>query len=170
MRRAAPCLLLLGPLLLAPLAARADDPPSVEFQPTPCSVPDKPIRLCASVADDNQVGAARIYFRPAGEKYFSFVDMAFGGINYCGTIPAPREGKVKTLEYYVQAMDNAYQAQRTSTYQLAIQAEGVCQFPPVETDAARVSSIKVYATSDKQGKKLPDEFSETGVTFVPVKR
>lgn len=167
MRGAMACLLLLG-LLGLPHPAAADDPPSVEFQPTPCTVPDKPIRLCASIADDNEVGAARVYFRPSGDKYFSFVNMAFGGINYCGTLPAPREGKVKSIEYYVQAMDNAYQAQRTSTYQLAVQAEGVCQFPPVVTDPSQASAIKVYATSNKQGKKLPGEFSAAGVTFVPV--
>jgi hypothetical protein len=155
---------------LAPLPAHADDPPEVEFQPAPCTVPDKPIALCAGVSDDIQVAKARIYFREAGRKYYSFVEMVFGGINYCGTIPAPKEGKIDSIEYYVQAVDSNYQAKRTSTYQMAIQAEGVCGFPPVEQDPDKASSIVVHATHKKQGKKLHKDFLDTGVTFIPVSR
>jgi hypothetical protein len=44
----------------------------------------------------------------------------------------------------------------------------VCEFPPVEKDAKRAASIRVLASSKKQGGKLPDEFVAQGVTFVPV--
>jgi hypothetical protein len=158
-------------LLLAVLslgaASWADEPPEVDHQPVPCTIPDKPFSLCAGVSDDNEVAKARVFFRRAGEDYYAFVDMQFDGIKYCATLPAPLDGKVSTIEYYVQAIDNAYQAKRTSTYQIAVQAEGVCEFPPVEKDASRASSIKVYATHKKQGKKLDDAFSSAGVTFVP---
>jgi hypothetical protein len=73
----------------------------------------------------------------------------------------------KAIEYYVQAVDDTYQPQRTSTYRLAVQPEGVCEFPPVEKDAAKAAAIKVLATNRKQGKKLDDGFGTTGVTFVP---
>src|SRR5215475_14010217 len=96
----APLLALL--FVAMPFAAAADEPPVVEHQPVPCMVPGKPISLCATVSDDRQVAAARVYFRSAGEKFFSYVDMPFGGINYCGTVPAVLEGKAKTIEYYVQ--------------------------------------------------------------------
>lgn len=142
--------------------------PLIEHQPSPCTIPSKPIGLCASISDDGAVGKARIFFRPAGEKFYSFVDMAFGGIQYCGTLPAVREGKLKSVEYYVQAVDNDYEVQRSSTYQLVIQPEGVCEFPAVEADVARAQSIVVYATNQKQGKKLPDEFVAAGVRFVPL--
>ena len=150
------------------LPARADDPPVIEHQPVPCTVPGKAISLCATVTDDNEVAKARIYFKKQGEQFYAFVDMVFGGINYCGTLPAPREGEVKAVEYYIQAVDNAYQAQRTSTFQLNVQPDGVCEFPPVEKDASRSAAIRVYATHKKQGKKLDDAFAATGVTFVPV--
>ncbi|HEY8149561.1 MAG TPA: hypothetical protein VIK51_11705, partial [Vicinamibacteria bacterium] len=52
---------------LAPGASA--EPPSVDHQPSPCMVPEKPASLCASITDDGQVAAARIYFRPAGEKF-----------------------------------------------------------------------------------------------------
>jgi hypothetical protein len=143
------------------------EPPSVDHQPSPCTVPEKPVSLCASIADDGQVAASRIYFRPAGEKFYSFVDMVFGGLSFCGTIPGPRTGKVQTIEYYVQAVDDQYESQRTSTFNMNVSAE--CEFAPVEKDAARAAAIKVHATSQKQGKKLPGEFVAAGVSFVPVR-
>ena len=158
---------LLAMFLLAPVAA-AGESPVVEHQPVPCTVPGKPVSLCASITDDNQVTKARVYFRPAGNKFYSFVDMAFGGINFCGTLPAPREGKTSAIEYYVQGVDDEYDAQRTSTFQMNVLPEGVCEFPPVEKDAARAAAIVVHATSQKQGKKLPDAFATAGVSFVPI--
>ena len=156
-------------LLLAP-TARADDPPSVEHQPVLCSVPEKPISLCAAISDEGTVTAARVYFRPEGEIYYSFVNMTFTGLRYCGILPAPREGRAKTIEYYVQAIDDAFQPTRTSTFRLAVQPEGVCEFPPtIEKDDARARAIKVFGTNRRQGGKLDDAFVATGVTFVPVR-
>ena len=152
---------------LAALPAAADDPPDVEFQPVPCTVPGQPISLCAGVSDDLEVAKARIYFRATGDEYFSHVDMTFGGIDYCGTLPAPREGKLKSLEYYVQAVDSGYQTKRTSTFQMLVQPEGVCGFPPLQKDPQKAGSIVVHATHKKQGGKLPKQFDPAGVTFVP---
>ncbi len=151
-----------------PLATAADDPPVIEHQPVPCTLPSKAISLCAAVSDDSMVATARIYFRPAGEDFYSFVDMTFGGISYCGTLPAPREGKVKVIEYYLQAVDDQYQPTRTSTFQMNVQPEGMCEFPPIEKDVAKAAAIKVFATNRKQGSKMHDAFVTTGVTFVPV--
>ena len=64
-------------------------------------------------------------------------------------------------------MDDSYQPQRTSTFRLPIQPEGVCEFPP-GVDPAKAAAIKVFATNRKQGKKLDDAFALTGVTFVPL--
>ena len=158
-----------GAVVAAMVSGAGAEEPDVAHQPSPCTVPGKPISLCASVTDDGQVAKARIYFRPAGEKYYSFVEMAFTGINFCGTLPAPREGKTQAIDYYVQAVDDEYETRRTSTYQLNIQPEGVCEFPPVEKDKSKAAAITVYATSPKQGKKLPGAFQSAGVTFVPVK-
>jgi hypothetical protein len=156
----APALVLLSAALAA-----ADDPPAVEHQPSLCTVPGKPLSLCAAVSDDGNVAVARIYFRREGEVYYSFVQMSFTGVSYCGTLPAPRE-RAKTIEYYVHSVDDAYQPTRTSTFRLPVQPEGVCEFPPRENDPAKAAAIKVYATNRKQGKKLDDAFLVTGVTFV----
>jgi len=158
-------LALLAAFAPLPLAA---DPPQVEHQPSPCTVPGKAISLCATITDDGEVRRARIYFRPAGDKFYSVVEMAFDGIKYCGTLPAPRERKGKSIEYYVQAIDDQLDTQRTSTFQLGVQPESLCEFPPVETNAGRAAAITVYATDRKQGNRLPEAFQSTGVTFVPV--
>lgn len=161
---------LLGGAACLAAAAAGAEPPAVEHQPVPCTVPDKPLTVCATVTDDGTVAKVRVYFRAAGEKFYSFVDMTFGGLNFCGTLPAPREGKVKALEYYVQAVDDQYESTRTSTFQMNVEPEGACVYPPVEKDPAKVASITVYATNKDQGRKLPDGFIGTGVSFVPVVR
>ena len=56
-RRTTPAVLAL----LLPLAAVAE-PPVLEHQPSPCTVPDKPMSLCATITDDTQVAKARLYF------------------------------------------------------------------------------------------------------------
>jgi hypothetical protein len=155
-------------IALAPTLALADDPPVVEHQPVPCTIAGKAISLCATISDDNQLAKARLYFRRTGEDFYSFVDMVFTGLSYCGTIPGVIEGKAQSIDYYVNAVDDQYQPQRTSTFLMNVQPEGVCEFPPIEKDAARAASIKIYATSKKQGKKLDDAFNQSGVTFVPV--
>ena len=75
-------------LVLVPVPGLRAEEPAVEHQPSPCTVPGKPITLCASITDDGQVAKAR--------------------------------------------------------------------------------AITVYATSQKQGGKLPGAFDSSGVTFVPV--
>jgi len=162
-RQLAPALVLV----LLPAVVRADDPPAVEHQPALCTVPEKALSLCAAISDDGTVATARLYFRRLGEDFYAFVNMVFTGVSYCGTVPGPRE-RTKAIEYYVQAVDEAYQPTRTSTYRLPVQPEGVCEFPPLEKDAAKAGAIKVFATNRKQGRKLDDGFAAGGVTFVPV--
>jgi hypothetical protein len=164
-RRAAALALLLA---VASLPARADEPPEIEHQPVPCTIPNRPIQVCAAVTDDGQVAKARVYFRKPGEDFFAFVDMAFVGLKFCGTLPAPREGKLNSVEYYVQAIDDKYQSKRLSTYAIAVKPEGACDFPAIETDPTRANNITVFATHKKQGKKLDGAFLPTGVTFVPI--
>lgn len=147
----------------APLLHAA--PPQVEHQPVPCTVAGAPLTLCATVTSEAQMARARVYFRPLREKFFSFVDMDFGGMSWCGTLPAPREGKLKALEYYVQAIDAQFESQRTITYTMAVQPEGVCGFPPVEKDPRRAQSIVVHLTNRKQGNTLPEGFMAAGVTL-----
>jgi hypothetical protein len=160
-------LALLVTLIGLSSAALADDPPVVEHQPVPCTIPDVAIAICAPVSDDAMVTSARVYFRSAGEDYYSYVEMAFTGLQYCGTLPAPRQGKIDAIEYYIMAVDDAFQTQRTSTFQMQVQSQELCGFPPVERDPAKAAAITVHATHKKQGGKLDDDFVREGVSFVP---
>lgn len=163
-----PALALLALPVAWATAAHADDLPSVDHQPGPCTVVNEPFRLCAKASDDVGVGKVRVYFRRPGDTWPSFVDMTFDGLSYCATLPGPREGRTRLVEYYVQALDNAYQAVRTSTFQLPVKPASECEFAPVETDASRRARIVVYATNAKQGKRPPDGFLDANVTFVPL--
>ena len=146
-------------------AAGADEPPAIDHQPSACTVPGKRISLCASVTDESQVASVRAYFKASGDRYYSYVDLAFGGLSYCATLPAPR-ATARAIEYYVQAVDDEYQPQRTSTHLMQVQPEGVCEFPPVVKGAEAVAPLTVHATHKKQGRKLPKAFDGTGVAFL----
>ncbi len=149
--------------------ASADEPPAIEHQPPLCTVSGRPLQLCAAISDEGTVSAARVYFRRAGEAYYAYVNMTFTGVGYCGTLPAPLP-RTKTIEYYVQAVDDAYQPTRTRTFRLPVRAESACELPPLEKDPARAAAIKVFATHQRQGRHLDDGFLASGVTFVPASR
>lgn len=153
--------------LLASAGLFAAEGPDIESQAVPCTVSDKPLTLCARVTSEGDVTAARIYFRREGAEFFNFVDMAFGGINYCGTLPPPKD-KTKVIEYYLEAIDDKYESKRLSTFQMEVKVEGSCEFPPVEKDPAKYSAITVHATNKKQGRKLDEAFDATRVTFIPI--
>ena len=157
-----------GVLLCAAAASSADEPPVIEHQPAPCAVPGKRIALCASVTDERPVPSVRAYFRARGEKFYNFVDMAFAGLSYCGALPAPR-AKTRAVEYYVQAVDDQYQPQRTSTHVMQVEPEGVCEFPPVATGAQAAAGLVVHATHARQGGRLSRSFDDAGVDYVPAK-
>jgi hypothetical protein len=155
-------------LLCATAAAvGADEPPAIEHQPSACTVPGKRISLCASVTDERQVASVRAYFKASGDRYYSYVDLAFGGLTYCGPLPAPRE-TARAVEYYVQAVDDQYQPQRTSTHVMQVQPEGVCEFPPVVKGDEAAAALTVHATNRKQGRKLSRAFDDAGVSFVGI--
>ncbi len=158
---------LLATLLAARVAAAQG--PSVEHQPVLCTIPAHAVSLCATVTAETPVARVRIYFRRAGEKYYNLVEMSFGGMQYCGTLPPPRGGRIQAIDYYLQALDEKYEATLTNTYQMMVKPEGSCEFPPLEKDPNRARSIRVYATNPKQGKDLDSAFENAGVTFVPLR-
>jgi hypothetical protein len=140
----------------------------VEHQPAQCSIVSKPTELCASVLDDGDIAKVRAYFRRPGEKEYLISEMKFEGARFCTTLPGVKAGKLRSLEYYLQAVDTEYESKRTSTYQIQIQTEDECAFPAVQKDAKKAAAILVQATSAKQGSKIPDYLEPAGVTFVPV--
>ncbi len=156
--------------ILMPGLVLADDPPLIEYQPSPCTVPNRAMSICAYISDDAMVSKARVYFRPEKEKYYNYADMVFTGLNYCATLPAPRQDKARSLQYYIQAVDDGYNTQRSSTFNVAVQESELCGFPPLEQDPEKAKAITVYGTHHKQGDKLDDKFGRTGVTFVPAKK
>ncbi|HEX9641406.1 MAG TPA: hypothetical protein VGB13_08830, partial [Candidatus Krumholzibacteria bacterium] len=146
----------------------ADEPPNIEHQGSNCTVPDQRVSVCASIFDDQMVSKARVFFRPQGERYFNYAEMSFNGLEYCSVLPAPRQGKMKALEYYLQASDDAFQTRRGNMNQLVIQESEACPFPPVAQETS--TPLTVYATHKKQGDKLDDKFVREGVSFIAKSR
>ena len=124
---------------VVPATALANDPPSVEHQPAQCSLIARPIELCAGVFDDGDIAKVRTYFRKPGDKAYMIAEMAFEGARFCTTLPAVKPNKLRSIEYYIQAIDTEYENKRTSTYQLQIQNETDCPFPAVRTCQQRDS-------------------------------
>jgi hypothetical protein len=127
--------------LIAAATAFANDPPLVEHQPAQCSLIGRPIELCASVLDDGDIAKVRAYFRRPGEKEYLISEMTFEGARFCTTLPGVKAGKLRSLEYYIQAIDTEYESKRTSTYQLLIQTEEDCAFPAVQKDPKKATGL-----------------------------
>jgi hypothetical protein len=155
---------------LATAAAAQEIAPEVVHQPANCTVPGKAVSVCAAVSDDGQIVKVRTFFRAEGERYFSFVEMEPRDESYCATLPAPREGRMEQLEYYLWAVDDEYVPQRTAPFFLALKDPAACDFPPLERDPERAAAITVYATNARQGDELDADFQREGVRFVPKGR
>ena len=155
-------------LAVAAPTARAEAP-RVEHQPAQCAVAGRPLSLCATISDDRRVARARLYFRAQGSPYYYEVEMAFAGLDYCATLPALRAGQARGLEYYVQAIDDEFQPQRTPVFRLPVLAQSACEFPPLATEAAAGAAITIRATHARQGDTLPKYLEPAGVTVLGAK-
>jgi hypothetical protein len=162
--------LLCIALLLVFSASAVAEEPLIDHQPVICSIPEKNPRVCAYVADDGEIKKVRVYFRAERKDAFYWSEMTFDGIQYCGTLPVPKKS-VRGVEYYIWAIDDNFESQRTRTYKINLVPESPCEYPVFDEDPERTSNIVVYATSPKQGKEIK-EFEEVGVAkFIPaVKR
>ncbi len=155
-------------LLLAAFASTAyPEEPLVDHQPILCSLPGKNARVCAYVADDGEVKRVRAYFRAKRQEFFYWSEMTFDGIQYCATLPIAKKS-VKGIEYYIWAIDDNFESQRTRTYRISLVPEAPCEYPVFDDDLERSSKLVVNATSPKQGKSI-DDFGDTGIVeFIPV--
>lgn len=154
--------------LAAPPAAT--EPPQVDHQPAQCVVTGQPLSLCATIGDDRQVAKARLYFRAAGERYFFHVPMEFGGLRYCAAVPPLRRGQARALEYYIHAIDDQFELQRTATHTLPVLPQSACEFPPVADGPPASRPITIHATHRKQGTKVPRFLEAAEVVIVAAER
>ena len=145
------------------------DEPVIDHQPVLCSLRGKNPRVCAAVADDGEVKHARVYFRAEGQEAFYWSEMAFDGVQYCATLPVAKKSR-RSIEYYLWAVDDEFESQRTRTYRISLVPTAPCDYPVFDEEPDRISNLVVHATSPKQGKSI-DEFEDTGIReFVPVIR
>jgi hypothetical protein len=160
---------LLVVLVLAAVAnVSGADEPLVDHQPVVCSLPEKNARVCTYIADDGEVKKARVYFRAENQEAFYWSEMAFDGIQYCATLPVAKS-KVRNVDYYIWAIDNDFESQRTRTFTISVDPDVPCEYPVFDEDQQRIADITVYATSPKQGDSIKDFEKEGIVRFVPAR-
>jgi hypothetical protein len=161
---------LSGLLAAAALASKASaEEPAIDHQPVECSTPDKNTRLCAYVLDDGEVKRVRAYFRGEKQQAFYYIEMAFDGIQFCATLPVAKKN-VASLEYYLWAVDDEFQSSRTRSYLVSLSPDAPCAFPVIDEEPERISNIKIYATSEKQGSAI-EGFEQRGIIqFHAVKK
>jgi hypothetical protein len=142
--------------------------PLIDHQPLPCSLPGEHPRICATIADDGTIERAKVYFRPAGEPAYYWVEMELDFRQFCATLPVP-EASLRKVEYHVWAVDDELEVKRTTDFEMVVDPDRACPSPSVDRDPERTSSIVVHATTRKQGKKLRGFVAE-GVEFRRVRR
>jgi len=157
--------LLLGAGLAGAVHA---DAPLIDHQPLPCSLPGEHPRVCATIADDGTVERAKVYFRPAGEPAYYWVEMELDFRRFCATLPVP-EASLRKVEYHVWAVDDELEVQRTTDFEMVVDPDRACPSPSVDRDPERTSAIVVHATTREQGKRLRG-FEAEGVDFRRVRR
>ena len=160
-------LLFVLALTAAANGSRADEP-LIDHQPVVCSLPEKNPRICTYVADDGEVKKVRIYFRAQNQEAFYWSEMAFDGIQYCATLPVAKSN-VRNVDYYIWAIDNDFESQRTRTFTISVDPNTPCEYPVFDEDPGRISNLTVYATSPKQGDSIKDFEKEGVVRFVPAR-
>lgn len=154
-----------GTWLATPLAAA---PPLIDHQEVSCSLPGKHPRICATIADDGVVKRAKIYFRAAGQSTFYWSEMSLDFRKFCATLPVP-EPEVKEVQYYLWAIDDGLEIERTKDLKMIVDADRTCDHPIIDEDPQRTAHLVVHATSRKQGKKLRG-FLPQGVDYQRIKK
>src|SRR5206468_609265 len=113
--------ILMTTLCIAAARAQAD-PPLVHHEAVSCAVAGQRIPVCAIMTANKGIAEARLYFRPAGEKYYSYAPMTFGPRGYCATLPPLRKGRNAKLEYYLYGTDNDGVSRQSAPYPMDVMA------------------------------------------------
>jgi hypothetical protein len=135
---------ILAAALASPAGALQNEPPMIRHEPPACGAPAARSRVCAHVVDDAGIAQVRLNFRGRGVRAFHWTPMAFDGALYCAWLPAPLP-ETSAVEYYVEAVDDAFEPSRTADYAFAIRPD--C---PAPAPAASPAPTVVGTTTVKQ--------------------
>lgn len=99
--------------------AQENEPPAIRHDPPACGRAEERVRLCAYVVDDTGIAQVRLSFRARGARAYHWTPMTFDGALYCAWLPAPLAA-TRTVEYYVEAIDDKFEPSRTADHALAV--------------------------------------------------
>jgi hypothetical protein len=126
-------------VLLLAASAQENQAPAIRSEPPACGSAARRPRLCAYVVDETGIAQVRLYFRAGGAPAYHWTPMAFDGALYCAWLPAPLP-ETRTVEYYVEAVDDQFEPSRTADASLAVRPDCPTSAPPPESKAALVGT------------------------------
>jgi hypothetical protein len=116
------------------------------------------MQACFSPAE--RLSRARVQFRAGGTPHWYYVDMAREGDCFTATLPKPKK-QTKTIDYYVEAVDNAFSETRTPEHApIVVGRQAECQDG---LTATLVSAASVVVGSVTGAPVLPVGFSTSGL-------
>lgn len=108
--------------VLLAASAQENQAPAIRVDPPACGAAARRLRVCAYVVDETGIAQVRLNFRAGGGRAYHWTPMAFDGALYCAWLPAPLS-ETRTVEYYVEAVDDQFEPSRTADETLPIRPE-----------------------------------------------
>lgn len=135
---------------------------SIQHEQIGCVVAERYPVINARVEPVTSVARARVYFRAAGGSSWYFVAMKGEGESLTAALPMPKKS-TKKIEYYVEAVDQAFAESRTAEYSPDVVVhEGQCRRDALV--AAALTSAKLAVRTVAGAPAVPAGFSAAGVT------
>ena len=121
------CAVTLALLLMTQSAASpAGRPPTIELDAPRCIRPATRPWVCARIFDERTITRARVLFRAREDEPFYWTEMRFDGSRYCAWLPLPSK-KTRSIDLYVDAVDDEYELSRTREEKVSIEADCVSE-------------------------------------------
>jgi hypothetical protein len=139
-------------MLLGRAGAQENEAPAIRHDPPACGLAGQRLRVCAYVVDETGIAQVRLNFRAGGARAYHWTPMAFDGALYCAWLPAPLP-KTRTVEYYVEAVDDQFEPSRTADQTLAVRPDCPSSPPP---DPAPPPAV--VGTTEVRQAALPEGF------------
>ncbi len=130
--------LLCGAQALSVFAEEENHPPVIRHEPVTVAVRGQPITILATITDDSGLVKSATLFYSASKDAAPFRSpMKSSGTSlYYGTIPAGVLSSVKSLSYYIEALDHVDAAQETPWHTIAIKDTAAPVKAPAEAQSA----------------------------------
>lgn len=128
-----------------------------------CMVADRFPRLEASLSPGDEVGRARIHFRPEGGVHWYSVPLAKEGTAFAGVLPKPLSN-LKGLDYYMEAVGTSLGTTRTKDVHAVVESGPAACKDKAIAKGLGSATVSIQGPAGVSGAPLvPAGFSPSGV-------